>query len=101
LKEEKSKSIDQKHLDLWANLYETLSSEEANALYYAMKSGTCNAEQTILRQGELNSKLYFVNEGQLKMVFHKGGEEFLIRELNPGHIVGADSFFSSALARPL
>ena len=93
IEEEKSESIDQKHLDLWANLYETLSSEEANALYYAMKSGTCNAEQTIIRQGELNPKLYFVYEGQLKMVFHKEGEEFLIRELNPGHIVGADSFF--------
>jgi len=93
IEEEKSESIDQKHLDLWANLYETLSNEEANTLYYAMKSGTCNAEQTIIRQGELNSKLYFVNEGQLKMVFHKEGEEFLIGGLNPGHIVGADSFF--------
>ena len=93
IEEEKSESIDQKHLDLWANLYETLSNEEANTLYYAMKSGTCNAEQTIISQGELNSKLYFVNEGQLKMVFHKEGEEFLIGGLNPGHIVGADSFF--------
>ena len=93
IEEEKSESIDQKHLDLWANLYETLSNEEANTLYYAMKSGTCNTEQTIIRQGELNSKLYFVNEGQLKMVFHKEGEEFLIRELNPGNIVGADAFF--------
>jgi len=93
IEEEKSKSIDQDHLAFWTNLYDIFNKEEANVLYYAMKSGTCNADQTIIRQGELNSKLYFIDAGQLKMVFHKEGEEFLIKELNPGDIVGDDSFF--------
>ena len=93
IEEEKSESIDQDHLAFWKKIYDTFNNEEANALYYAMKSDTCNADQTIISQGELNSKLYFIDEGQLKMVFHKEGEEFLIKELNPGDIVGDDSFF--------
>lgn len=93
IEEQKSESIDQEHLDFWKNLYGLFSNEEANTLYYALKSDTCNAEQTLIRQGELNSKLYLIDEGQLKMVFHKEGEEFLIKELNPGDIVGDDSFF--------
>lgn len=91
--EEKSESMDKDHLAFWKKIYDTFNDEEVNTLYYAMKSDTCSADETIISQGELNPKLYFIDEGQLKMVFHKDGEEFLIKKLNPGDIVGDDSFF--------
>ena len=46
----------------------------------------------------VNSKLYLIDEGQLKMVFHKEEEEFLIKELNTGDIIGDDSFFYMTVA---
>ncbi|MFH1953676.1 MAG: cyclic nucleotide-binding domain-containing protein [Pseudomonadota bacterium] len=94
IEEEKSGAMDKGHRDLWTNLYDSLSKEESNALYYAMKSAAFGPDQSIIRQGDLNSSIYFVDEGQLKTVFHKEGEAFLIKELKPGDIAGDDSFFS-------
>ena len=36
VEEEKFKSIDQEHLDIWLGLYSILTTEETNALYYAI-----------------------------------------------------------------
>ncbi|MBW1896983.1 MAG: hypothetical protein JRI47_07980 [Deltaproteobacteria bacterium] len=33
--EEKSKAIDQKHLEVWSDLYNTMTIEERNALYFS------------------------------------------------------------------
>lgn len=92
VEEEKRKSIDQDHLGRWKEIYDTLSDEETNALYYAMKSDACDEGQPIISEGEVNSRLYFVDEGQLKITYHKDGEEFLIKKITPGDIAGDDSF---------
>ena len=94
IEEEKSESIDQDHLDIWPKLYDTLSTEEANALFYALAEEIYDAGRTIMKQGELNSKLYFVNQGQLKVVYSRDGREILIKNLSTGELAGEDSFFS-------
>lgn len=91
--EEKSESIDQDHLVIWSKLYDTLTGEQANALYYAMKEVTYDVEETIFKQGERNSNLYFINQGQLKLVYSEGGREVLLKTLGTGHIAGEDTFF--------
>lgn len=90
-----SEFIDQKHLDIWSKLYDELTTEEANAFYYALKEGTYDADQTIFKQGDLNSNLYFINQGQLKLVWRQGGGEVLLKSLGTGSIVGEDPFFSN------
>ncbi|MFH1480939.1 MAG: cyclic nucleotide-binding domain-containing protein, partial [Pseudomonadota bacterium] len=93
IEEEKSASIDQDYLNIWPELYKTLTREETNTLFYAMKSATYDANKSIFLQGESTSKLYFIYKGRLKMVFNQKDEEILIKELNPGDILGDDTFF--------
>jgi hypothetical protein len=40
IEEAKSESIDEGHRNIWSKLYSTLTTEEANALYFAMKERT-------------------------------------------------------------
>jgi len=97
IEEEKSESIDQNHLDIWSDLYETMTTEEANALYYALKEKTYDIDQFLFKQGERNSYLFFVNQGQLKLIYHQEGREILLKTLEPGHIAGEDTFFSNTV----
>lgn len=97
VEEEKFKSIDQDHLDIWSGLYDTLTTEETNALYYAMKESTYDAGQHIFKQGERNSNLYFINQGQLEVFYSVGGEEILLQTLGSGSVVGEDAFFSNTV----
>ncbi len=92
--EGKSSSIDQEHLDTWAQLYKTLTQEETSTLFYAMKLAQFKPKQVIFRQGERNSNLYFINKGQLKMFFVEGEQEKAIKDLDEGDVMGEDTFFN-------
>lgn len=93
IEEEKSESIDQDHLVIWSKLYDILSEEQSNALYYSMKKATYDIDETIFEQGERNSSLYFINQGQLKLVYRDEEREVLLKTLGTGHIAGEDTFF--------
>ncbi len=93
IEEEKSESIDQDHLVIWSKLYKSLTDEQANALYYAMKEATYDIDETIFMQGQRNSNLYFINQGQLKISYRDGEREVLLKTLGTGHIAGEDTFF--------
>jgi len=95
--EAKSASIDQAHLETWAALYKILTQEETTTLFFAMKSAVFDAKHYIFRQGELDSRLYFISKGQLHLVFNQGDEEILIKELNPGDVMGEETFFNLTL----
>jgi CRP-like cAMP-binding protein len=97
VEEEKFKSIDQYHLEIWSRLYDTLTTEETNALYYAMKESTYDAGQHIFKQGERDSNLYFINQGQLEVNYSVGGEEILLQTVGSGYVVGEETFFSNTV----
>jgi len=97
IEEQKASGIDESHLELWSDLYQALTSEEGNALYYAMKEASLRSDEPVFRQGERNSNLYFINEGELKQVYSQEGREVLLRTFGKGHIAGDDSFFSNEL----
>jgi CRP-like cAMP-binding protein len=97
IEQEKKESISQDHLTVWADLYQALSKEEGNALYYAMKEASFFNDHQLFTQGDRNSNLYFVNQGQLKMLCRQDGKEFLVKKLNPGDIVGIETFFSASI----
>jgi CRP-like cAMP-binding protein len=78
---------------IWSEIYSTLTDEEANALYYAMRPATYDVEESIFVQGKHNSKLYFIRQGRVKLVWSPVGREVLLETLGPGKILGEDTFF--------
>ncbi len=97
IEEAKSESLDKEHLEIWADLYETLSAAEGNALYYSMRSQVFEAGDPIVEQGRISNRLYFVNKGEVKAVFSKGNKEVLLKTLGVGDIFGHDQFFSATV----
>lgn len=97
IEEEQRKSIDKNHLNIWSELYGSLTIEETNALYYAMKECLYDADQLVFKQGERNPNLYFIDEGQLSVVCSKGGMEILLKTVGSGDIAGEDTFFSDTV----
>ncbi len=89
-------AIDQVHRHAWSDLYDQLTKEETNALYYGMKIASYETEQIIFRQGEMNSNLYFINAGEIKIFYHKDQHGILLKSLGPGDIAGEDSFFTNS-----
>lgn len=94
---EKSDALDQDHLDLWPELYETLTDEEANALFFAMTEQVFEPNDAILEQGKEYNCLCFINEGQAKAVFRQGDREQLLTTVEKGAIVGHRTFFSPSV----
>lgn len=97
IEQEKREAIPQEHLDMWADLFNTLTIKEGIALYYAMKDASYSGEQQIFTQGEKNSNLFFIIQGQLRMLYNKGGKDVFLKMLRPGEIAGEDTFFSDSV----
>ncbi len=96
IEQEKSQGIDQKHRVTWAKLYNGLTTEEANTLYYALKSNKKKYEPDapVFRQGQHMPHLFFIDQGQVKQFYSQNDGEKLLGNLGPGEIAGLDSFFN-------
>ena len=94
---EKTGAMDKNHLKIWSNLYSTLTTEEANALYYSLKEENVDADSTLFEQGKPNDRLFFINGGDLKMVYSAGDKEMLLKNYSAGDLVGGDAFFGISL----
>ena len=90
---EKSNAIDPQHLELWADLYDSLALEEVNALFYSLKCTEHPADQMIYEQGEMRARLYFIEGGQLKIFYRQEDKTVLLKVLGPGELFGEDTFF--------
>jgi CRP-like cAMP-binding protein len=97
IEQEKKEGISQDHLSFWADLYQAISKEEGNVLYYAMKEASYYNDQPLFTQGDRNFNLYFVKQGQLKMLCRHSGKETLVKTLQPGDVFGIESFFSDSV----
>jgi len=96
IEEEKAKSIDKEHWKIWSKLYNSLSTENANTLYYSMKTKKFEADQVVYKQGDRNHNLYFIDKGELKMIYTRDKNEFLLTTLKAGDLAGDDTFFYSS-----
>jgi CRP-like cAMP-binding protein len=94
IEEEKSRTIDRGHRQIWAKLYDSLSTEEANALYFACKKATYQAEEKIFQHGECKRRLYFINSGRARIVCFLDGKEVFLKAVETGDVAGEDTFFS-------
>ena len=93
IESEKRQAIDEKHLETWSGLYDRLSPDETNALYYNMQSGEIPQSQMLFEQGDISSRLYLIDSGRLKMFYRKAQKAILLKILGPGDLVGEDGFF--------
>ena len=96
IEEEKGRSIDAGHLKLWAGLYDTLESDEASELYYAMQPVSVDGGKPVFEKGSLDSNLYFLQQGRVHMVHwdNTRDQEVVLKEIAPGGFFNQDAFFS-------
>ena len=92
---EKQEAIDQDHIQVFKSLFDTLTEEETNALYFAQQPLTLEAGDVLYRQGDMHTRLYFILRGHLKLYFSREGKDNLITILESGDIAGQDSFFAT------
>ncbi len=97
IEQEKRELINKDHRETWAELYQGLTVEEANELYFSLKTETYPADTTVYSQGEHKPRLFLVNRGRLKVFYTQNNREVLLRMLDKGQIAGDDTFFSSTL----
>jgi len=97
IEQAKTESIDQDQLELWAELYNTLTEEETNELFHAMEDVSFDIDQTVFAQGRKNQNLYFVTEGSLKLVYQDGEKETLLKTLEKGDVAGHTTFFTISM----
>jgi hypothetical protein len=91
---EKSRALTPDRRQLWSRFFQGLSTEEANAFFFALKELSLEGEQVLLHQGTTNDRLYLVNQGQLKIVHEGENRQILIHSLGAGDTCGEDTFFS-------
>ncbi len=94
LEEEKSEARDESHMETFSALYGSLSTEEANALYFALNPTRFETDQSIFQEGDRNQRLYLVDQGEVRMTHGEGEREVLLKNLGPGEPLGAEIFFS-------
>jgi CRP-like cAMP-binding protein len=96
--EEKNNAVVNDYMNIWANLYEKLTPDEANALFYSIKTRDYGPDHTLISQHDTNNRLFFVNRGQLKIAYTKGMEEFFIKMIGAGDLGGEDTFFGISMS---
>ena len=92
IEEEKGNCLDQRHMEKWSKLYDKLSTEETNALFYSLSKVKYKSDAYILKQGDLNSNLYFIEKGQITVFYRQGKADKVLKRLGPGDIAGEDTF---------
>jgi hypothetical protein len=94
IENEKSRSIAPEFRQTWAPIFECLTTEEANALYSALKPVHLAPDCAVIEQGRANQRIFFVNSGRLKMFCRIGDKDLLIKNMGMGAIFGQETFFS-------
>ena len=94
---EKTRHLDPDHLSAWSGLYEELSGEEANALFYRLKRTKVAAGKLLFAQGQPNNRLFFLESGRVTLFYRKGQKNYPVITLAAGDILGEDSFFGISL----
>ncbi len=93
IEEEKSSAVSSNHISIWQDLYDSLTTEEFNGLYYSLQQEKYSTGSVIVEQGASKPVLYFINSGQAKISWQRNDDEIFLKRINPGEIVGRGPFF--------
>ncbi|PID77707.1 MAG: hypothetical protein CSB24_00020 [Deltaproteobacteria bacterium] len=97
IEEAKTEGLDKQHLELWAELYDDLSDEEVNALFYSLKEITIGPQKKILSHGMYNSKLFFIEDGKVAVFINKDNKNKVIAQLGKGNLLGEHTLTTISL----
>ncbi len=93
----RSEPVSRSHREVWRELYDQFSAEEAEALESEMVEVSFEPGQVIFAQGDKKSNLYFIDSGQAKHIFTQGAREVFIKKVAAGNVANEDSFFDAGL----
>ncbi|WP_028584690.1 cyclic nucleotide-binding domain-containing protein [Desulfogranum mediterraneum] len=96
IEQEKSGSINEEDLTIWAELTDQLSSEEFQTIYHEFHEQIYAPEENIVSQGDENDALYFINQGSIKVSHQVNEREIFITSLGRGELIG-ENFFSPSV----
>lgn len=99
IEQKKSQAIDSEHMQLWAELYNQLSLEETNALYYSLTLHDYEPDSPLFREGDTDRHLYFLDKGLIRLSFQKGNKELYMGTIGPGDELGSETFFARTRER--
>lgn len=97
IEEEMTAGIDRVHLLTWAKLYDNLSDEERNCLYYSMKQYVLPPKKMLLTHGAMNNRLFLIDRGQVTIFFPKDGKNIVLAQIGRGDILGEYTFSTISL----
>ncbi|MGC9196451.1 MAG: Crp/Fnr family transcriptional regulator [Syntrophobacteraceae bacterium] len=98
IEEEKNRHIAAYHRKTWAGLYDRLSVEEANALYFGSQKLGYKAGETVFEQGDCKPGLYLIDSGRANIIYFHDGAALFLKTLEAGRFAGEDTFFSLAVS---
>jgi len=91
-------SVEKSHLEIWADFYDNLTTEEFTAFHQALTHRDYLDEEVIARQGEEQNSLYMINSGRVKVIHHnRAGGDALLQTLASGALVGSGNFLDPAI----
>ena len=97
IEEEKTRYLDKDHLAIWDQLYNDLSSEETNLLFFSMEKAQVAPNKLLLSQGKKNSRLFLIDSGKVAVFFRKGDKNVPLGQLGRGDVLGEENFFGISL----
>lgn len=97
IEEAKTKNIDKEHLDIWDELYQNLSDEETNNLFYSLKKVVIPPKKRILAHGSYNTKLFFIEQGTVAVFITRENKNKVIAQLTTGDLLGEYTFTTISL----
>ena len=93
IEEERSSSVTSSHITIWQDIYDSLTTDEFNALYYALQGREYEAGEVVVEQGAISPVLYFVNSGEVRLSCWRDKDEIFLKRIGAGEIMGAGPFF--------
>lgn len=97
IEEAKTAALDKDHLAIWQDLYQDLSEEETNCLFFSLKKIVVPPKKRILAHGALNTKLFLIERGQVTVFYPKKDKNIVIAQLGRGEMLGEYTFTTISL----
>ena len=82
------------HFNIWAELYEEMSTEEFTSFHATLSHKTYQPETMIVASGDLQAPLFFFDHGTVRIDRKMAGEEIHLNTLGAGDVIGSDIFLT-------
>lgn len=82
------------HFNIWADLYEQMTTEEFSAFHAALNHKKYQPGEMIVNNGDIQAPLFFFDHGVVNLAKQQEGAEIYLSPLGAGDVIGSDIFLS-------